>query len=93
MFSFLFLSKFMFFFSCLGFLTSLPYAFWLYNRISFFMPFSIFVYSDVTKREFVILFCLFFNIIFLGIFPSFIFDIIEMSVLKIFVYNNALFLS
>lgn len=56
MFSFLFVNKVAFFFSSLGFLISITYSFWLYNRVSFLLPFHIFVFSDISRREFFVVF-------------------------------------
>jgi NADH-quinone oxidoreductase subunit M len=92
MFSFLYLSKLIFIFSCLGFLTSLPYVFWLYNRISFFLPFNFFVFSDVNKREFFILISLVFFVFLIGLCPFLVFQITEVSVLKLLVFNNLVYI-
>lgn len=52
MFSFLLISKIAFFFASLGFMVSITYSFWLYNRVSFLLPFHVFVFGDLSRREF-----------------------------------------
>ena len=77
MFSFLSSQKLVFLLNCLGFLFSIFYAFWLFNRISFLLPYHIFVYSDLSKREFFVVFPLLFLCFLLGFFPFFILNTLE----------------
>jgi NADH-quinone oxidoreductase subunit M len=87
MFSFLSVNKVAFFFSSLGFLISITYAFWLYNRVSFLLPFHIFVFSDVSKREFFLAFPFIFMIFFFGLCPSPILNFLESFSLYLLTFN------
>jgi NADH-quinone oxidoreductase subunit M len=87
MFSFLSISKIAFFFSSLGFLISITYSFWLYNRISFLLPFHVFVFSDLSKREFYLCFPFIFMIFYFGLFPSFILNFLEPNSLFVLIFN------
>jgi NADH-quinone oxidoreductase subunit M len=91
MFSFLFVNKVAFFFSSLGFLISITYAFWLYNRVSFLLPFHIFVFSDLSRREFFVVFPFILMIFFFGLYPSCILNVLEPSSLFILNFNPFLF--
>lgn len=91
MFSFLFVSKLAFFFSSLGFLISITYSFWLYNRVSFLLPFHIFIFSDISRREFFITIPFIFMIFFFGFYPSSILNILELSSLFILTFNPFMF--
>jgi NADH-quinone oxidoreductase subunit M len=91
MFSFLFVNKVAFFFSSLGFLISITYAFWLYNRVSFLLPFHIFVFSDLSRREFFVVFPFILMIFFFGLYPSCILNVLELSSLFILNFNPFLF--
>lgn len=91
MFSFLLVNKVAFFFSSLGFLISITYAFWLYNRVSFLLPFHIFVFSDVSKREFFLAFPFVFMIFFFGLCPSPILNFLESSSLYLLTFNLVFF--
>lgn len=87
MFSFLFVSKMAFFFSSLGFLISITYSFWLYNRISFLLPFHIFIFSDLSKREFFVTLPFIIMIFFFGLYPSCILNILEPTSLFVLNFN------
>ncbi|KAF1855373.1 hypothetical protein Lal_00000713, partial [Lupinus albus] len=63
------LIKVAFIFASLGFLISITYSFWLYNRISFLLPFHIFVFSDLSKREFLITLPFVVMIFYFGLYP------------------------
>lgn len=91
MFSFLLVNKVAFFFSSLGFLISITYAFWLYNRVSFLLPFHIFVFSDISKREFFLAFPFVFMIFFFGLCPSPILNFLESSSLYLLTFNLIFF--
>ena len=91
MFSFIVSSKAAFFFNALGFFVSITYAFWLYNRISFLLPFYVFVFSDLSRREFCLLFPLIFLVFFLGLFPSVLLNTMEFSALSVLHLSNFLF--
>jgi NADH-quinone oxidoreductase subunit M len=91
MLSFLSISKVAFFFSSLGFVISITYSFWLYNRISFLLPFHVFVFSDLSRREVFLAFPFIFMIFYFGLFPLSIFDILQSS--SIFVLNFNPFLN
>lgn len=91
MFSFLFVNKIAFFFSSLGFLISITYSFWLYNRVSFLLPFHIFVFSDLSRREFFITIPFIIMIFFFGLYPSCILNILEPSSLFILNFSPFLF--
>ena len=93
MFSFLFVSKVAFIFASLGFLISITYSFWLYNRISFLLPFHIFVFSDLSKREFFVTIPFIVMIFFFGLYPSCILNILEPISLFILNFNPFLFFS
>ena len=86
MYSFLSSNKVVFFFNCFGFLFSIFYAFWLYNRISFLQSYHIFIYSDLSKREFFVVFPLVFLSLFLGFFPSILLKTFEVT--SIFLLHN-----
>lgn len=91
MFSFLFVSKVAFIFASLGFLISITYSFWLYNRISFLLPFHIFVFSDLSKREFLITLPFVVMIFYFGLYPSCILNILEPVSLFVLNFNPFLF--
>jgi NADH-quinone oxidoreductase subunit M len=91
MFSFLGISKVVFFFASLGFLISITYSFWLYNRVSFLLPFHVFVFSDLSRKEFYLTFPFIFMVFFFGLFPISVFSVFESSTL--FVLNFSPFLS
>jgi proton-translocating NADH-quinone oxidoreductase chain M len=79
LFSFIVSQKLAFFLNSLGFLVSIAYAFWLYNRIAFMQPFHLFLYSDLSKREFCVVFPLILFIFVFGLAPSLILDTSEYS--------------
>lgn len=87
MFSFLSISKIAFFFSSLGFLISITYSFWLYNRISFLLPFHVFVFSDLSRREFFITFPFILMIFYFGLLPLPVFDILQSSSIFVLTFN------
>ncbi len=91
MFSFLGASKVAFFFNGLGFFVSITYAFWLYNRISFLLPFYVFVFSDLSRREFSLLLPFVFFVFFFGLIPSPLLLTMEVPSLLILTLNNFLF--
>jgi NADH-quinone oxidoreductase subunit M len=91
MLSFFSISKIAFFFSSFGFLISITYSFWLYNRISFLLPFHVFVFSDISRREFFLAFPFIFMIFFFGLFPLAVFDILQSA--SIFILNFNPFLN
>ncbi len=87
MFSFLFINKVAFFFCSLGFLISITYSFWLYNRVSFLLPFHTFVFSDISRREFFVIFPFVLMIFFFGLYPSCILNFLELSSLFVLNFN------
>jgi NADH-quinone oxidoreductase subunit M len=91
MFSFLFASKIAFVFASFGFLISITYAFWLYNRVSFLLPFHVFVFSDLSRREFFITLPFVVMIFVFGLFPYLILNILEPVSLFILNFNPFLF--
>jgi NADH-quinone oxidoreductase subunit M len=91
MFSFLGASKVAFFFNGLGFFVSITYAFWLYNRISFLLPFYVFVFSDLSRREFSLLLPFIFFVFLFGLVPSPLLLTMEVPSLLILTLNNFLF--
>jgi NADH:ubiquinone oxidoreductase subunit 4 (subunit M) len=75
----------------LGMVFSAGYSLWLYNRLLTGSLKSLFIkfYSDVTFREFTIMFILFFFVIFTGFYPSLFLDI--MSPYAYMFYEHILF--
>jgi NADH-ubiquinone oxidoreductase chain 4 len=68
---------------------SAAYTIYMYNRISFggsFSKFFIENISDLTKREFFLLFTLVFFTVLFGIYPSFILDGLHYSVASLIYY-------
>jgi NADH:ubiquinone oxidoreductase subunit 4 (subunit M) len=67
------------FLGSLGMVFSAAYSLWLYNRLSTGPLKSIFVrfYSDLTLKEFTIIFILFFFVLLTGFYPSLFLDIIS----------------
>jgi proton-translocating NADH-quinone oxidoreductase chain M len=74
-----------------GMVFSAAYSLWLYNRLLTGSLKSLFIrfYSDLTSREFVIMFVLFFFVIFTGFYPSLFLDI--MSPYTYMFYEHILF--
>ena len=76
-------------FACSSIIFSAAYTIYMYNRISFGGSFSKFFnenISDVTKREFYLLFTLILFTVIFGIYPSFILDGIHFSVANLLYY-------
>lgn len=91
MFSFLAINKVVFFLSSLGFLISITYSFWLYNRISFLLPYHIFSFSDFSRKDFFLTLPFIFMIFYFGLFPLSIFAIFEASSILMLMSNPFLF--
>lgn len=87
MFSFLAINKIAFFFSSLGFLISITYAFWLYNRISFLLPYHIFSFSDFSRKDYFSTLPFIFMIFYFGIFPLSTFSIFEAFSILVLMFN------
>ena len=76
-------NSFLCLFCCLGMILSTVYSIWLYNRLCFgFLKNYIYNYSDLSLREFLLFIPLAFFIIFLGICPAVISDLINFFILK-----------
>lgn len=72
-------SFFIVLFSCIGFILSVIYSIWLFNRICFGnlrIQYAQF-YEDITLVDFVILFVLAFSTLLIGIYPSLLLNIIS----------------
>jgi proton-translocating NADH-quinone oxidoreductase chain M len=67
------------------------YSLWLYNRVVFGNLKTVFLsfYSDLSFREFFILFLLFFVSLYLGLVPYKFLNIIHLSTVKLFIISNA----
>jgi NADH-quinone oxidoreductase subunit M len=87
MFSFLAINKIAFFFSSLGFLISITYAFWLYNRISFLLTYHIFSFSDFSRKDYFSTLPFIFMIFYFGIFPLSTFSIFEAFSILVLMFN------
>jgi len=74
------------FLATLGVIFSAGYSLWLYNRVSFGNIKNIFIlkYIDLFINEFFICFTLFIFSIFLGLYPISFFNMIHLSVVKMF---------
>jgi proton-translocating NADH-quinone oxidoreductase chain M len=79
MISFFGFNKIAFIFNSLSFFVTAVYGFWLYNRISFGSVLMEYRFSDLTKREFFVVFPFLFLIIFFGIFPNICLNLIEIQ--------------
>jgi NADH-quinone oxidoreductase subunit M len=79
-------SKFMVFYNSFGLIISAIYSFWLYNRI-FFGPYTtkILFFSDISRREFFVLFPFIICIFLFGLFPSILLNTTEFCSLSIIV--------
>lgn len=77
-------------FAGLSVVLSGAYSLWLYNRVTFGNLKSEYLqsYSDISLREFFILFSLFFPSLFLGLLPFKFLNIIHLSVTKLFIIIN-----
>lgn len=85
--SFFYVSKFAFFLTGLGFLIGITYSFWLLNRISFMLPFHVFVFSDLSRREFFLTFPFILMIFFFGLYPNLILEILKNFSLFLLSFN------
>lgn len=68
------------FFSCISIIFGAVFSIWLYNRIAYGFPLKkFFIFCDLTRKEFFILSCFVFLSLFLGIFPKFFLDVLELN--------------
>ena len=79
MISFFGFNKIAFIFNSLSFFVTAVYGFWLYNRICFGSVLLEYRFSDITKREFFIIFPFIFLILILGIFPNMCLNLFELQ--------------
>jgi NADH:ubiquinone oxidoreductase subunit 4 (subunit M) len=79
MLSFFGFNKIAFIFNSLSFFVTAVYGFWLYNRISFGPALLEYRFSDLTKREFFIMFPFLFVIFLFGIFPNVCLNLFELQ--------------
>jgi proton-translocating NADH-quinone oxidoreductase chain M len=79
MLSFFNFNKIAFIFNSLSFFVTAVYGFWLYNRISFGSVLLEYRFSDLTKREFSVIFPFLFLIFFFGIFPNLCLNLFELQ--------------
>ncbi len=81
-------NKFLAFLNGIGLIFSAFYSFWIYNRL-FFGPsthyFSIF--SDISSREFFVLFPFIINIFFFGIYPMPVYNYLDFSIKMLLQYS------
>jgi NADH-quinone oxidoreductase subunit M len=70
------------------------YSLWLYNRVSFgnLKTEYLKVYSDLSIKEFTVLFLLFVPSLCLGIFPFKFLDILHLTLSKIFIIINGIYI-
>jgi NADH-quinone oxidoreductase subunit M len=91
MFSFISFNKILAILNGSGLFFSAVYSFWIYNRIFYGISSNFFKYfSDISFREFFLVFPFIFFILFFGIFPNFILKILYLfseSILQFFVLN------
>jgi len=83
LFSFLKINKIIFFFNSLGFIISITYSFWLYNRVMSLSFIWFYIYSDLNKREFYIILPFVLLIFLFGFCPYLILDTLEFSILNL----------
>jgi proton-translocating NADH-quinone oxidoreductase chain M len=83
------ISPFLMLFSLSTLITSAAYSFWIYNRVMFGpMPkqWFRFYFGDLTSLEFLTVYPLIFFTIFIGLYPQWLLDILEMTLYLVSVY-------
>lgn len=79
MISFFGFNKIAFIVNSLSFFVTAVYGFWLYNRISFGSVLREYIFGDITKREFFVLFPFLSSILLFGIFPNLCLNLFELQ--------------